>query len=544
MSEKVIVYITPEVTLDNDLKFYSGGLGEVAGSIARSAHALGKKMIGVSLCYGQGYYEQGVNKDGMTVEYKDYRNKRNLRHTGKQCEVSIKGQAVVADIWENPAGQYGSMPFYFLDTDIDANNHLGRINTQQLYGGSEMTGRNMERMISQSMVLGIGAVEAPRILGYEVETYHLNESHAMFAPLYLLQQELASGKSIPEAIADVRKKIVFTNHTPIAAGNPKYSVTTMLELLGFDHAIWRGLLNQLGGDTWFDATVACLRLARAANAVSERHLLTCKEQWGDAPDRAPWTAVTNGVTTAYWQYPEFAKAHDSRTIAHAKALYKRYLMYYLLGKTDKQFREDVLTIGWFRRFAEYKRPSIIFRDFEWAANHLKYGHFQIVMGGKPHPDDREMIKVWNEIYAWGKELPNIAILAGYDPVMSKVVKAGVDLWLSSPRVPKEACSTSGMAAAMNGTNLMSTPDGWMCELNPDDIFLYGTQIPTGMYEQDVFDASEMRAMLDNTVIPLYYDKHAWYEKAARIKRVAEEKYNSHRMLEEYYEKLYGYSVWI
>ena len=194
MSNKVVVYITPEVTLDNDLQFYSGGLGEVAGSIGRSAHSMGKNMIGVSLCYGQGYYEQGINKDdGMTVTYRNYPVRKHLHHTGRRCEVMIKGQTVYADIYESPRGQFGSMPYYFLDTDIDVNNHLGRINTQQLYGGSEKTGRNMDRMISQSMVLGVGAVEAARALGFDVEVYHLNESHAVFAPLHLVRELLRSG---------------------------------------------------------------------------------------------------------------------------------------------------------------------------------------------------------------------------------------------------------------------------------------------------------------------------------------------------------------
>lgn len=539
MAEKVIAYITPEVTLDADLQFYSGGLGEVAGSMGRSAYSMGKSMVGISLCYSQGYYEQGLDKNnGMTVEYKDYHAKENLRNTGKQCRIVIKGETVYADILENPAGQYGSMQWFFLDTDIDANNHLGRINTQQLYGGSEMTGRNMPRMISQAMVLGIGAVEALHVLGYEVETYHLNESHAVFASLHLLYLELASGKNISEAIANVRKKIVFTNHTPIAAGNPEYSISIMLELTGFPEMIWRDLLKQLGGDMSFDATVACLRLAHSANAVSGEHLQTCKKLWPDTLGGPAWSAVTNGVTTAYWQYPEFAEAHTPERIAHAKAIYKRYLMYYLFGKTDKQFREDILTIAWFRRFAEYKRPKLIFRDMEWIANHLTSGHFQLIMGGKPHPDDKEMIAVWNEIYDFSKKLPNLAILAGYNPIMSKVIKAGVDLWFSSPRVPLEACSTSGMSAAMNGANLMSTLAGWMCEVNPVDVFLYGTHIPI-MYEQDVFDAGELRNNLDNIIIPMYYDrKNEWYEKTARIKKTSETCYNSDRMLSEYYDRMY------
>jgi len=535
-----VAYITPEVTLDRDLQFYSGGLGEVAGSMGRSAHVMDKDMVGVSLCYGQGYYEQGLGRDGMTVEYRDYQCRKNLRHTGRQCEIRIKGKPVYVDIYENPAGQNGSMPYFFLDTDIDANNHLGRINTQQLYGGSEMTGRNMERMIAQAMVLGIGAVEALRVLGYEIDVYHLNESHAVFAPLYLLQKKLALGKDMSEAIMEVRKRIVFTNHTPVADGNPKYGIQMMLDLMGSNDM--RETLKQLGGDQWFDATVACLRLSRAANAVSEKHLQTCRELWGDTSGSASWHAVTNGVTASYWEYTEFVHAQNAHAIARAKAVHKRHLMYYLLWRTDKQFNEEVLTMGWFRRFHEYKRPNLIFRDFEWIANHLRAGHFQLVMGGKPHPDDSTMVKVWNEIYAWSKYLPNLVILAGYDPRMSKIVKAGCDLWFSSPRVPKEACSTSGMSAAMNGTNLMSTPDGWIWEVNANDVFLYGTHIPSG-YEQDVYDASEMRRVIDQEVIPMYYnDKTSWYEKALRIKKVAEDRYNSDRMLTEYWDRMYYPSV--
>ncbi|MEK7075155.1 MAG: alpha-glucan family phosphorylase, partial [Patescibacteria group bacterium] len=166
-----------------------------------------------------------------------------------------------------------------------------------------------------------------------------------------------------------------------------------------------------------------------------------------------------------------------------------------------------------------------------------------IIGGKPHPDDKGMIgmiAVWNEIYSLSKKFPNLAILAGYDPIMSKVMKAGVDLWFSSPRVPIEACSTSGMSAAMNGANLMSTSDGWICEVNPDEVFLYGTHIPV-MYEQDVFDASELRSSLDNVVMPMYYNrKNEWYDKVLRIKRTVETHYNSDRMLSEYCDRMYAF----
>ena len=222
MPGRVVAYITPEVTLARDLYFYSGGLGEVAGGIARSAHKLGKNMVGVSLCYGQGYYDQKLNDEGMAVEYTTRRYHHLLRHTGKRCKIKIgQQQPVIADILEIPAGHLGSMPFYFLDTDTDRNNYLGRINTQQLYGGSEKTGRNLDRMISQSIVLGAGAVAALRELGYEVACYHLNESHAVFAPLYLLREELAQGDH--EAKEGV---FFFPSQLGIAPGQSPYSLKT------------------------------------------------------------------------------------------------------------------------------------------------------------------------------------------------------------------------------------------------------------------------------------------------------------------------------
>lgn len=542
MAQKVVVYETSEVTLDRDLYFYSGGLGEVAGGIARAAYELNLPVVGLSLLYREGYGEQGVNEQGMTYSYKRRSYDHMLNKTGKQCHMSINGVSVYADIWECPRGKFGSMPFYFLDTDIDANNHLGKLNTRHLYGGSSLTGRKMDTMISQSIVLGVGAVEAMRELGYEVSLFHLNESHAVMTPLYLLYLALKEGKGIEEVIASVRRRVVFTNHTPVDAGNPKYKVDTILTLSGFDPVIKHDLMRRLGGsDEWFDATLACLRLAKSVNAVSERHLQICKDRWGDLPETAPWSAVTNGVTSSFWQPPEWQGVVSPRVIEELKAEYKLRMLYYILGRTDKDLDSKRLTIGWFRRFAEYKRPKLIFRYLDWLVDHLEKGDFQLIIGGKPHPDDDAMVSAWNDLYRMARDLPNLVILHGYDPFMSKIMKAGCDLWHASPRVPYEACSTSGMSAAMLGANLLSTRDGWLWELDPAErnVFLFGTSVPSAVYEQDAYDALELRRVIDEEIIPEYYDrKLEWYKRAARIKIIAEERYNSTRMMREYWQ-FYG-----
>lgn len=540
MTERVVVYVTSEVTLHTDLRFYSGGLGEVAGGYARSAHTLGLPVVGLSLLYREGYGDQHVDRQGMYVTYPRRSYDHILKYTGKRCGFSIDGAMVYADIWECPRGTFGSIPFYFLDTDIQANNHLGRINTRQLYGGSEMTGRTMDRMICQAIVLGAGAVEAMRELGYDVAVYHLNESHAVFTPLYLLHRALLQGVSIEDALAAVREKIVFTNHTPIDAGNPKYDLKRLLSLCGYGLVMNEALMHRLGGGAWFDSTLACLRLSRAVTAVSQRHLDICKERWGAVAESAPWSVVTNGVTKSFWQDAPFAACRTARELERVKAAHKRDMLFYILGKSNVRFCEDVLTIGWFRRFAEYKRPALILRHFDWLKRHLENGDFQLVMGGKPHPDDKAMIDCWNELYRLSQTLPNFAMLPGYDPEMSKIVKAGCDLWFSSPRVPFEASSTSPMSAGMLGTNLLSTRDGFLWDFTSADnlVFFFGTSVPTAMFEQDAFDAQDLCRVIDVDVLPEYVRKNAWYVRALRIKQRMEEQYNSDRMVAEY-STLYG-----
>ena len=541
MTQKVVVYVTSEVTLHSKLKTYSGGLGEVAGSMARAGRDL--PIVGCSLLYRGGYGEQEVNENGMTVHYPIADYSKMLKNTGTRCHLSVRDEDrrydVYVDIWECSRGRYGTMPFYFLDTDIDANNERVRSFTRYLYGGSLITNRSKDLMIWQSIVLGVGTVLAMEALGFEVLKYHLNESHAVFTPLYLLNRELRAGTPLESALDHVRKKIIFTNHTPVDAGNPKYDIGTVLWLSGFHETIDFGLMHRLGGHAYFDATLACLRLSSKVNAVSLRHLEVCRDSWGGVSESASWSAVTNGVSPGFWQ-DEFASANTIAALMEFKKLYKRYKFYYILGKTGKMLNEEVLTIDWFRRFAEYKRPKLIFSNMDWLRSHLEEGHFQLVMGGKPHPDDRPMIDAWNEIWRWARELPNLVLLNGYDPEMSKIVKQGSDLWMMSSRAPLEACITSTISAAMVGANIMSIRDGWIWELDPVEqhYFLYGTSVPMSMYEQDAYDAASMREVIDSVVLPEFKSKQAWWQRQMRIRNMVLQHYTDLRMMREYWD-LYG-----
>ena len=224
-------------------------------------------------------------------------------------------------------------------------------------------------------------------------------------------------------------------------------------------------------------------------------------------------------------------------VTEAKAKHKRDMLFYIEGRTSKCFRADVLTIGWFRRFTAYKRPKLLFRNMEWLKRHLENNDFQLLMGGMPHPDEQEMVDEWNSLYEISREFENFAMLYGYNPAMSKIVKSGCDLWLASPRAPFEACSTSVISAPMCGCNVMSTPDGfvWEIEREHKSLFMYGTSVPSGMFEQDAFDAQELRRVMDDEVIPEFYDsKTNWYARVLRMKGIAESMYSSKRMSGEYW----------
>lgn len=547
----VVAFFTPEIALHQDVHTYSGGLGVFSGSMLMSAYKLGIPMVGVSLLYRQGYYDQYIDGDRMGYWFVN-RHPKELRDTGLIFPVYLRDHTpILTKVWLLPEGTYGSVQIYFLDADIAENNWLSQSNTLQLYP-ARSAGSTLRRRIVQSIILGQGGAEALRRLHIPISLYHINESHAAFAATELLAYFLRRGASLKDAISQTRAKVVFTTHTPVEAGNPRYDLGLIVELYG-NGALTSDILQDIGGGHFtFNIAAAALRLSGKANAVSERHCRRAEKLWAWLGDNLPpLVSITNGVSRDFWQYEEFKRAKTAEDMAAAKRLYKERLADVLrkgkflgidLHTAGRQFSLDIFTLIWARRFAEYKRPKLLLRgeNFEWLKSLLYQNKLQIIYAGKPHLDDDDRISDWNDLLRLSRELPNFFVLPGYELEMSKMLKAGADLWLNTPRAPDEACGTSGMSAAMNGALNMSTPDGWMLEADGDNFFPFGSRYSVGSAaDQDSYDAERLRENLPVPMHQYYFDRQEWNGTMLRAKREAEDRWTSDRMAREYRERLYA-----
>ncbi|OGZ59613.1 MAG: hypothetical protein A3B96_04420 [Candidatus Spechtbacteria bacterium RIFCSPHIGHO2_02_FULL_43_15b] len=547
-NDGVVAYFTPEVALDDELHTYSGGLGVVAGDFLRSAQKLGLPVVGVTILPRQGYYDQYITRQNtMGIRYMNRYYDGILENTGVTFVIKICGAPVHIKVWRLKEGMYGSSPVLFLDTDIEENDELSRKNTMQLYGGSREQGSNMERRIAQSMVLGIGGVEALRRLGIKVKLYHLNESHSAFAGLYLLYERLKNGENLQDGWKAVRNQIVFTTHTPVEAGNPKYDLPKVEWMLGMGDFISHETMIKIGSDSrrphiyeYFDMAAACIRLSRKFSAVSKRHFEIVSDLSAHISGKPPLVYVTNGVSTNFWQDSDFAKAQSHEDLQRVKLEAKRRLLRYIAENTGKYLSESVMLITWARRWAEYKRPDLILRNFEWIKDLLVSNKIQLVFAGKPHPDDTVMVNLFNHFLWLSTQVPNLVMLSGYELNLSKILKAGSDVWLNTPRAPQEASGTSGMSAQMEGTIHNSTLDGWTCEAKAENCFIFGAKHHSGpAYEQDEYDAEKLRLQIPQ-IMELYYQrKDEWYNKALAAKLESEAYWNSDRMVRQYIERLYA-----
>ncbi|MBI2446680.1 MAG: alpha-glucan family phosphorylase [Parcubacteria group bacterium] len=544
MRKDMIAFFTPEVALDQSLHTYGGGLGFVSGDFLRSAYKINFPVIGVTILPRQGYYDQHIENGLMKINYVNRHYDGILERTGIKFTVEICSSSVWVEVWRLPEGKFGAAQILFLDADIDPNDHISRLNTLQLYGGSRDSGANLERKIVQSLLLARGGIEALKRLNISVSKYHGNESYTAFVPMELACEALKEGKSFREAVEYAKSKFVFTTHTPVRAGNPEYSINSVMRMGGYDKFFDEEALRKIGSDP-FNMTAACLRLSKKTNAVSKKHQETSQKLWhwvnGNSVAKRI-IAITNGVSRDYWQYEDFRIAVTAKEMEEAKLKHKREMIQYIVEKTGRYLSENVPTIIWAKRFAEYKRPHLLFYNFnqeksEWIKSQLKENKLQIIYAGKPHPDDDNMIHAFNRLLFASYELPNLVVLSGYELWLSKLLKAGADVWLNNPRFPMEASGTSGMSAAMNGALNLSIVDGWMCEADPENYFPFGTQIPGG--DQDSFDAQELKICLETTVMPLFYgDKEKWYKKTLAAKFEAEKYWTSDRMVLEYQKLLY------
>ncbi len=601
-----VAYFSAEFGLHESLRIYSGGLGILSGDHAKSASDLGLPFVGVSLFYRQGYFNQQISTDGWQQElypvYDPVKLPLTLVKDKKGnpviCDVHIGSNRVFFRAW---AVHVGRVNVYLLDTDLPQNDDRSREITAHVYGGDQTT------RISQEIVLGIGGVRLLRALGLTPSVFHMNEGHSAFLTLELLREQLIAGKPLDKAEGYVKQHCVFTTHTPVPAGHDRftrdlmhYALHSFAESmqLSLDKLMEYGRIRPHDINETFCMTVLALKMSRAANGVSQLHGKTSVEMWKELyPDwdkkEDPIGAVTNGVHINGWASPTasqwwsrqlgehwyeritdarfWRKAVDPRKISDQelwamrthlrrelvefarKRLREQHLRHGGdgLGVYDSTLRPDVLTIGFARRFATYKRAPLFFRDLEWAIRILnnKERPVQIIFAGKAHPRDdagkhfiQEVVNLTKRLDMFGK----VVFIENYDINVARYLVSGADVWLNTPRRPMEACGTSGQKVLLHGGLNVSTMDGWWREAyDGKNGWKVGEDVtyPTE-HEQDDRDAAALRVVLENEVIPLFYDRgkdgipHGWLKRVRHSMASLIPQYNTDRMVMEYTRKYY------
>jgi len=530
---KSVAYFSMEFAIHQALKIYSGGLGFLAGSHMRSAYDLKQNVLGVGILWSYGYYDQMRNQDrSLRAEFiRKYYS--YLEDLGVLASVNIHGKAVHVKAYYLAPTIFHSVPLLLLSTDIEENDYLSRTITQKLYDANE------ETRISQEIILGIGGVKVLEALNQKVEIYHMNEGHA----LPLVYELYAKNPSL-EAL---KEKVRFTTHTPEDAGNEEHDINLLLKF-GFFNGLSLETVREITKveGSKFNLTLGALRASKRTNAVSKMHGEVANRMWNDYEDISEIISITNAQSKNFWMDKPILRALEkgSKELVERKRHLKRQLFSIVADQTGKMFDENVLTLVWARRFAEYKRPDLIKKDFERFLKMLENADrpVQIIWAGKPYPFDFNAVNMFNELIHISHNIKNMAVLIVYELDLSRALKYGADVWLNTPRVSREASGTSGMSAAMNGAIHFSTNDGWHPEFAKDGVNAF--TIPPQDHkmatdEQDEIDAKNMLGILEEEIIPMYYDKpKKWVKMMKNSMKDVTPAFDSLRMADEYYEKMY------
>lgn len=531
---KKVAYFSMEFGIDQALKIYSGGLGFLAGSHMRSAYSLNQNLVGIGILWKYGYYDQVRHGDktmGVLFQEKLY---SFLQDTGITFDIQINNHPVKVKAWYLAPEVFNSAPMFLLSTDLPENDYLAQTISHRLYDS------NISTRIAQYILLGQGGAKLLDLLEWKPQVYHMNEAHALSAAYYLLSK--FKGKK-----AELKKRLVFTTHTPEEAGNEVHDFG-LLHKMGFFHDLSPEMakkVSQVDGSQ-FNHTLAALRLARKANAVSKKHGEVARHMWNGHKNICEITHITNAQNDDYWADADLYKALENGQDAwtERKREMKKALFQVIADQSGKLFDPDVLTIVWARRFAAYKRPDLIAADFDRFMKIMENSKkpVQIIWAGKPYPQDLDATGIFNNLVHMNKSISGASIVVGYELALSKLCKMGADVWLNNPRVPREASGTSGMTAAMNGALNFSTRDGWMLEFGEHDVnsFLIPLVDQTLPYhEQDKQDGDNLMDILENDIIPKYYDHPMeWHKMVKSSMEGVLEYFDSDRMATEYYDLMY------
>jgi starch phosphorylase len=529
-----VAYFSMEFALDQALKSYSGGLGFLAGSHMRSAYELKQNLIGIGILWTYGYYDQVRDADQSMKAAFIEKNYSFLEDTGIMFPIIIHDAEVHVKALYLAPDTFGTAPMFFLTTDIEENDFISRTISHHLYDPDTAA------RVAQSMLLGIGGGKLLDVLGRQTDVYHLNEGHGLPLAFYLYEKH---GRNL----AEVQKRLVFTTHTPELAGNEEHPMALLQKMSFFCGVPEQEVRDvaRVAGDS-LNYTLTALRFARKANGVSKVHGGVAREMWGHYEGICPIISITNAQNGTYWRDPQLAaalKAKDDEALLARKKELKKELFKTVADQTGTLLDPEVLTIVWARRFASYKRADLILRDFEKFEKLVTNDErpVQVIWAGKPYPKDFGAIDTFNNIIKTTKDLKRCAVLVGYELGLSAELKKGSDLWLNTPRYPREASGTSGMTAAMNACVSVSIADGWIPEFAKDgeNCFIIehaDEKLPE--QEKDTIEANTLYGVLEKAVA-LYYDKPAQFTKIrkAAMKDV-EPMFESGRMAKEYYEQLY------
>jgi glycogen phosphorylase len=569
-----VAYFSAEFGLDGSLPVYSGGLGVLAGDHLKSASDLGVPLVGVGLFYREGYFRQQLNDADLQEERYPRNDPARLPVTAEPVSavVELADESgtlvpVAVSVWRV---QVGRVPLYLLDTDVDGNPDWARTITDKLYGGDRL------HRLRQELVLGLGGVRVLRALGSEPTVFHMNEGHSAFLQLERLR-ELVEDETVArdEALERLRASTVFTTHTPVPAGNEVFDATiveqnvgSVVSRCGFAWDEFAALGRVHEGEEGFGLTPFALRTSSHANGVSELHGEVSREMWhglwpGRPVEEAPICSVTNGVHARSWiaepldlllgdeedmGTPDFARAYelDDESLWRAHRTAKDELLRFMgLRGLRASFDPDALMIGFARRFATYKRADLLFSDPERLSGLLANADrpLQIVLSGKAHPADEGGKALIQRVVAFARS-PNahgrVVFLPDYDMTLARYLVQGVDVWLNTPLRPLEASGTSGMKAALNGVVNCSILDGWWAEgYSPDTGFaIDGDHVTSDNAAQDAVDAEALYGVLEEQVIPAYYDRDRWLGLMRNSIARLGARFNTNRMLVEYVESLY------
>jgi starch phosphorylase len=532
---KSAVYFSMEFAIDQSFKIYSGGLGFLAGSHMRSAAAMRQNFCGIGIFWTCGYYNQ-TRGDGreMAVQFRR-KHPAFLRETGIEFTLRIFDQDVIVRTLYLPGDVFGTVPMFFLTTDVEGNSAFGRNITQRLYDHDHNV------RIAQYMVLGRGGARLLEELGVQPDVYHLNEAHGLSA-LFRFYETCRDKEA-------VKKKFVFTTHTPEEAGNEKTNVH-VLKQAGFFGTVELDEIRDLIDlrDDTFNHSLAALRLSHKANGVSRLHGEVSREMWKDHQGICPIDHITNAQNKKYWadSILENARQHgDLDTLRRRKRELKEKLFRIVADQSGKLMNPDVLTIVWARRFAGYKRADLITRERQMFRELLNRTDqpIQIIWAGKPYPFDYSAIETFNHLINLTAPNPNATVLVGYELELSRDLKNGSDVWLNNPVVTREASGTSGMTAAMNGSLNFSTWDGWICEFGKDgeNSFIVPPAEPNLSPEaRDHTDLMNLHRILNESICPKYYNhSNDWWRMVLQSMNDVVPYFDADRMVREYYEKIYA-----